>query len=61
MILPLAVEQEHISAVLEDGVVEITVVGAGAAAADSDRIPVSDRSRPHVLRGREFASSGGQA
>jgi HSP20 family protein len=58
MILPLAVEQEDIEAVLEDGVVEITVSGAGAAVAGPDRIPVSDRSRPRVLRGREPGFQG---
>lgn len=50
MILPAQTEQEHVEAVLSDGVVEITVAGAGAAAGP-ERIPVSDRNRPQVLRG----------
>lgn len=53
MLLPPDVEQEHIEAVLDDGVVEITVAGAGTAVAGPERIPVSDRSRPQVLRGHQ--------
>lgn len=54
MILPLAVEQQHVQAVIEDGVVEITVTGAGRAVTEPDRIPVSDRSSPRVVRGRDL-------
>lgn len=50
MILPPETAQEQVAAVLSDGVVEITVAGAGAAAGP-ERIPVSDRARPQVLRG----------
>lgn len=53
MILPPAIEQEHVQAVLDDGVVEITVTGAAIAVPGTQHIPVSDRSRPQVLRGHQ--------